>query len=237
VAAQLDGYARDARTKTWRDTYRQYLDPRFYLFLGYEESASRIRHFEPYIVPAPLQTPDYSRQLALTFTHDEDRVRIIAAMTDARRQSWQALDGQRTVEIILDESVLHRRVGTNRTMRDQLTHLHTLAKNTDIEIRILPLYEHSSSMRMTSFHLFDVAETQGEQIVFVENPLDDIISDVAICKNHKDIRGYNTHYEWARTVALSPAETVTLLDQLVASEGRCICRQTYDSDGLVECRD
>src|SRR4029453_17379814 len=51
--------ARQART-SWAE-FEAAVSPGFLLFLGYEESASAMLHFNPLLVPGLLQVEDYSR--------------------------------------------------------------------------------------------------------------------------------------------------------------------------------
>lgn len=104
-----------------------------------EHRASVLRSWEPLMVPGLLQTAEYAR---------------------ATFEAWQAVDGfGETDELVaarlarqtifeqpspplflavMDEGVLHRRVGDAKVMRVQFEHLFTLAERPRITVQVVP---------------------------------------------------------------------------------------------------
>jgi transcriptional regulator with XRE-family HTH domain len=105
-----------------------------------EQGASRILTYEPVVVPGLLQTEDYAMAVERVgrVTHEDVVERVQARI--ARQAVLYRDDNPLELSVLLDESVLHRRAGTNDVMIDQLEHLATVPLTfPTIEIRILPL--------------------------------------------------------------------------------------------------
>lgn len=79
-----------------------------------EERATRLRSFEPLVVPGLVQTAAYATELL----GDETKV---AARLD--RQKILTQERAPEVVVVLDEAVLRRRIGSPATMAEQLRHL------------------------------------------------------------------------------------------------------------------
>lgn len=102
-----------------------------------EADAQEIRTFGALRIPWTLQTPDYARALLAargdrpTTTAVDQAVAAIAARqtTIADTPSW----------VVLDESVLHRRIGGHDTMLTQLRHIADLAARPTITVQVVPL--------------------------------------------------------------------------------------------------
>jgi Domain of unknown function (DUF5753) len=88
-------------------------------------------------VPGLLQTPGYARTLFLAaqFTDDE-----ADELTDARlaRQAILERPDPPQVTFVLDETVLHRQIGSSVTMAEQLEHIAAAAELRNVNIHVLP---------------------------------------------------------------------------------------------------
>lgn len=101
----------------------------FRSFAALESEAEGIEGFEVQMVPGLLQTEEYARavfELAWPRPDAED----VDTMLRARMDRQLVLDRQRppTLWMVLDESVLYRRVGSDQVMSRQLTHLLAMAQ-------------------------------------------------------------------------------------------------------------
>ena len=136
---RLVGMARTARrARTAWSEFETAVSPGFLLFLGYEESASTMLHFNPVLVPGLLQVEEYSRAvLAGAYVapadHVEEKLRA-----RARRQRRLDEPEPPRVDVVLDESVVRRAVGGPEVMSRQLRHLHELSGRPNLSLRIVP---------------------------------------------------------------------------------------------------
>jgi len=135
----LLGLAHRANGSEWWHAYRDVIPAWFEHYLGLEQAASLIRCYAGQVIPALLQTPDYSRA-AVAVTHGDateaDRRRRVEL--SLRRQ--QILHGQSPTRLwaVLDEAALRRPPGSVTAMRGQLRHLIELAELPHVTIAVLP---------------------------------------------------------------------------------------------------
>ena len=90
-------------------------------WLNAEREATTLRIWQPLLVPGLLQTADYARALFLggLLNPSEDAIDQLVAARLARQSIFDRPDPP-NLWIILDEIVLHRLIGTPKTMYDQL---------------------------------------------------------------------------------------------------------------------
>jgi transcriptional regulator with XRE-family HTH domain len=114
-------------------------------FLNVEAEAESVWNWEPQIVPGLLQTEDYARAVMLgwhsMFTEPPSEV---DRRVEARRLRQQALqrDPPLQLSVVMDESVLHRKLGEASVMRAQLQHIVEVSRLPNIRVRVLPLKTH-----------------------------------------------------------------------------------------------
>ena len=103
-----------------------------------EAAATRLRWFEPTLVPGLLQTPDYARAVLSTrfgTTEEEVELRVGARL---RRQEILDREKPPALWVILDEWMLRRPVGGAHVMCEQVERLLTAARRPFIQIEIIP---------------------------------------------------------------------------------------------------
>ncbi len=98
--------------------------------------AAQVRAFAPLMIPDHVQTTDYTHALDTAerpmepHYHVADRPRLPRLMATGSGPPFHCL--------VLDESALHRSVGTPDIMRDQMAHLHRLAQAAHVTVHIIP---------------------------------------------------------------------------------------------------
>jgi transcriptional regulator with XRE-family HTH domain len=105
---------------------------------GMEASATRLRWFEPLVVPGLLQTENYARAVFRTrfgATEEEIDERIAARL---KRQEILERDQPPLLWVILDEAVLHRLVGGRHVMAEQIGRLIEAAQRPHVMIQVIP---------------------------------------------------------------------------------------------------
>ena len=134
--------AKDAAQKGWWEEYGDNLSPDYQQFIGLEDEASSIAIWHVDVLPGLLQTPAYAKHIIGSYSQIEP---VTPAMVDrlvkVRMRRQQVLDRETGVElsVVLDESVLLRRVGDDSVMYEQLERLALDADRPNLELRILPL--------------------------------------------------------------------------------------------------
>lgn len=101
----------------------------------FERRASRIRNWEPTVIPGLLQTPDYTRA-ALTAGPGSDRDADLERRT-ARKSAVFDREAPPRVTAFLNWAALAQLVGSREIMRDQLTHLLALGELPHVTLRVV----------------------------------------------------------------------------------------------------
>jgi DNA-binding XRE family transcriptional regulator len=103
-----------------------------------EAMATALRSFELVVVPGLLQTEDYAR--ALLTGRIGGGADDIDEKVAARMARQAVLDRDRPAElwVVIDEAVLHRRVGGAGVMREQLNRVIEMGRRPNIVIQVIP---------------------------------------------------------------------------------------------------
>jgi transcriptional regulator with XRE-family HTH domain len=99
-----------------------------------ERDARTLRVWQPLIVPGLLQVAEYAESLFAATGIDRDRASELAT---ARLDRQSILDSADT-SVVLDESVLHRLIGSPVIMCEQLTHVAELSERANISVQVVP---------------------------------------------------------------------------------------------------
>ena len=122
----LVGLARETKAKGWWQSYGDAVPDWFELYVGLEGAASRIRKFEPNVVPGLLQARAYMEAIILADQPDlnEDEVRRRTAIRVARQGLLSRhFPPPPSLELIVDEAALRRPPDVPGAMAQQLWHL------------------------------------------------------------------------------------------------------------------
>jgi hypothetical protein len=107
-------------------------------WLQAEREATSLRWWEPMLVPGLLQTADYARAiLAVGPETTEDQ---LDDLVNARIDRQGVLDRPKPPElwVVIDETVLHRMIGSRKIMYDQLIQLADTSCRSNVTIQIVP---------------------------------------------------------------------------------------------------
>jgi transcriptional regulator with XRE-family HTH domain len=139
--AQLLGLAEDAAQKGWWEEIGNSLSEEYQQFIGLEHEATSMAIWHVDVVPGLLQTEDYARHIISSYSRVEPVAPgMIGRMVRVRLRRQQVLDRDwLRLTVVLDESVLKRRIGDDAVMYEQLQHLARLAGRPNLTLQILPL--------------------------------------------------------------------------------------------------
>jgi Domain of unknown function (DUF5753) len=180
-AAEVERFVQMARASKeqqgWWTKYRDSTSSQYISFLGYENSASVIRQFEPMLIPGLLQTEDYARavvqELALSASKDQMDEWVELRM---RRQE-ELFDRPSPPEMVfvLGEAALRFWVGGPEVMRRQLRRLRDDAKKDNVTIEVVPFSAGAHAGMKGPMVLLEF-EGVEEDVLFLENIRGDMIS-------------------------------------------------------------
>ncbi|MEU9890752.1 helix-turn-helix transcriptional regulator [Sphaerisporangium sp. NPDC051011] len=134
--AGLIQLCRDASQRGWWTVYSDVFSGSYVVL---EAESTAIRTWEPLLIPGLLQCEDYAREVLRTRPGLDGSE--LARRVDARMARKITLLGANapSFHAIIDESVLHRPVGTPGVMARQLDDLAQVSNWANVTIQILPL--------------------------------------------------------------------------------------------------
>ena len=139
--ALLLGLAEDAAQKGWWEEFGDSLTDEYQQFIGLEYEATSMSIWHVDVVTGLLQTEAYARHIISSYSRVEPvPPGMVGRMVNVRMRRQQALerDGLQ-LAVVLDESVLQRRVGNDSVMFEQLQRLAHEAEKPNVSLHILPL--------------------------------------------------------------------------------------------------
>jgi transcriptional regulator with XRE-family HTH domain len=137
----LLGLAEDATQKGWWEEFADTLAEDYQQFIGLEHEATAIAIWHVDVVAGLLQTESYARHIIGSYSRVEPVAPgMIGRLVKVRMQRQQVLDREGLqLSVVLDESVLTRRIGDESVMYEQLQRLAREAERPNLTLRILPL--------------------------------------------------------------------------------------------------
>lgn len=205
---------RKSRTRRRRDSpYRDVIPNSFQRYLALEAEASDILKYDELLVTGLFQTEDYARTLMEAHSPLAGR-REIDLQIEARRNRQQILERSEPapprLNVILHEAALHRLIGTDAIMRNQLHRILDLSERPNVQVRILPFRPVSTPNRneafttQTSFSLLKLPE-RGT-ILYLED-----FAGSTYPEDMKVIQQYAMAFERLLSVAADPAASRELI--------------------------
>ncbi|HEU5417153.1 MAG TPA: helix-turn-helix transcriptional regulator [Streptosporangiaceae bacterium] len=134
--------AEDAARKGWWEEFADSISADYQQFIGLEHEATQIAIWHVEAVPGLLQTEGYARHVIGSYSRIEPiPPGAVERMVRIRMRRQQILTREPAVQlaVVLDESVLKRRVGDETVMYDQLQRLALDAVRPNVIIQVLPL--------------------------------------------------------------------------------------------------
>jgi transcriptional regulator with XRE-family HTH domain len=137
----LLGLAEDAVQKGWWEEFSDTLSEDYQQFIGLEHEATSIAIWHVDVVIGLLQTEAYARHIISSYSRVEPVAPgMIGRLVRVRMRRQQVLDREELeLKVVLDESILQRRIGDDAVMYEQLQRLAQEADRPNLRLQILPL--------------------------------------------------------------------------------------------------
>jgi transcriptional regulator with XRE-family HTH domain len=214
--SRLLSLAREANERGWWEDYADALPAEYQAVIGLEAEAASVAIWAVEIVPGLLQTEEYARQVHVGY---QAVVPLTPGAIDTRvkvrmiRQQVLTRDPPLELSVVLDESVLLRRVGKPELMRAELLHLVQMADLPNIELRVLPLSK-ERILVANSFTIFGfnpIGETSGlRDVVSTESAVG---SDLYV-EGETDTYFHRLVFRRLVDASYSPSESRILLQRI-----------------------
>ena len=153
--------------RRWDGPYPQW----FRDWVQAEKEATSLRSWEPMLVPGLLQTADYARALFQAWQSSASDE--LEELVNARIARQSILDRPRPPElwVVVDEAVLHRCIGSRKTMYDQLLHLADCSCRPSITVQVVPADVSTHAGLLGGFIVASFGEG-APSIVYVETAVE-----------------------------------------------------------------
>lgn len=204
--------AREGKQRAWWSRYAEAIHDSYGTYVGLESAAAELRIYESGTIHGLLQTEAYARALLTTAAQAPEPAMsadTIEGKLQVRIQRQAALDRLR-LWVILDEAALRRVVGSRKVMAAQYGRLMEAAKLPTVKLQIMPLGDTTNPTPPTNFTIIEFAEQPDPDVAYVELLTGGIFVEGA------DVRRYNVVFNNLRAAALSPSESLTLIEQVAA---------------------
>jgi transcriptional regulator with XRE-family HTH domain len=193
--SQVDALLRDAKASRrrqmwWDDTqFREHLTPALRQLIQYEVEATVVRHFYATLIPGRLQTRPYAEAILRSYRNALPE-EVIKARIDARVRRRSDLLARRPpprINLLLDESVLHREVGGRQVMGEQLSDLLKLTNEKRLLIRVVPYDLEDAPLPMLgALEILDLGS--DDAVIYRESLVtDEIVEDKTVIAGHREV--------------------------------------------------
>ncbi|MDT0321896.1 helix-turn-helix domain-containing protein [Streptomyces millisiae] len=155
-------------TDGWWVPYAGRLSSPMRLLLAMEDEAPRIRQYTAGVIPGLLQTMDYARSIKETPYEvlSADDVDSYLSMR-MRRQEILGRQKPPTFQVVLDEAVIRRVVGSPEVMVGQLDHLLEQGSLPHVTIQVLPFSAGAYGAALSSFIIYGGVDPSLD-VIFIE---------------------------------------------------------------------
>ena len=208
--ALLLDLAEDAAQKGWWEEFADSLSEDYQQFIGLEHEAASIAIWHVDVVAGLLQTEAYARHIIGSYSRVEPvPPGMIGRLVRVRMRRQQVLnrDGLQ-LSVVLDESVLRRRIGDDSVMYEQLQRLAREADRPNLTLRILPL-DAQHTIFGESFVIFGFgadSEAMLQDVVSTEH-----LRSGFILEGERETYLHGIAYQMLAEAALDPAASRTLI--------------------------
>jgi transcriptional regulator with XRE-family HTH domain len=203
--------ARDARQKSWWQSYGEAVPKWFEAYVGLEAEAAAIHAYQNQLVPGLLQTVDYARAVmeAVRPTIDPEEIERQVSVRMERQTLLTRDDRPLDLWAVLDEAVLHREVGNRGLTRLQLEHLVEIGRRPNVTIQVLPYAAGAHASMGTSFVIVQLPEETDRDVVY----LDDLTSS-GYLEEPEDLQMYRLVFDHLQAAALADDESAKLITRV-----------------------
>jgi transcriptional regulator with XRE-family HTH domain len=174
-----------------------------------EADAVSLYSYENHVVPGLLQTEGYARAVvagSCPSPDDEEAESRVAGRLD--RQAVLRRKPMPVLGFVIEEAVIRRPIGGPEVMKDQLRHLAECARMRNVSLQVMPTRRYTHAGLEGPMVLLETPERRN--LAYVEGQRGSfLISD------KDEVSVLTQRYGVIRAQALSPEESLSLMDQVV----------------------
>jgi hypothetical protein len=215
VVSAMVTLARESRQKGWWHQFTQQLRPDFQERIDLENEAVRIQIYQPLLVPGLLQTPEYAETTirAVDRLAPQEQIEAYIAARLARQEILRREKPPQFV-CVLDEAVLHRRVGGAEVIAPQLSRLLEVNSPPELSIQVVPFGQGWHAGLDGPFTVYSYPDPLDLDVVTVE-----YLDGTLHLEEDQVVEKYRMAFDQLRSSALSSGQSMELISRLARDEG------------------
>ncbi|MFF1817943.1 helix-turn-helix domain-containing protein [Kribbella sp. NPDC058245] len=207
---RLLALAREANNPGWWHRFGDVLPSWFHSYLGLESAAALIRSYELQFVPGLLQTTDYARAVVqlgrglVTAEEVERRVNL-------RISRQEVLTRPTPVRLwaVVDEAVLRRPIGGQKTMMMQLDHLIEMSALPNVTLQVMGFNDGGHAATGGAYSILRFPEPDLADVVYIEH-----LTSALYLDKQEDLDQYTATMEALCVAAPPPNKTRDILTKI-----------------------
>jgi transcriptional regulator with XRE-family HTH domain len=208
LRTELEELAREGKARGWWSKYGEAITGPYAAYIGFEAEARELLCYETVVFPGLLQTEDYARALfsnvypPLADDAIERRAKIRMARQELLNRAAPV-----SVWAVIDESVVYRRIGDARVMREQLKHILDLAQAPNVTLQIAPFTAGAYPGAVHPFSVIRFPQAADPDLVYTED-----WGGGAFVEGD-DARRYHDVFNHLRAAAMSPLDSLQMIQR------------------------
>ncbi|MEU1801393.1 helix-turn-helix transcriptional regulator [Streptomyces sp. NPDC019937] len=177
-----------------------------------EAQAVELHAYDTHVVKGLLQTPDYARAVFREWRPllDEETIEQRLAARLARQEIFTRRPLPH-MSFIIEEAALHKRLGGDQVWRGQLEQIMLIGQARNVDVQVMPLRRKEHAGLAGPFTLMEMKD--GRRIAYTE-----VQSDSRLHTERVRVRELEATYGTLRAQALTPQESVALIEKLLREE-------------------
>ncbi|MFF8958839.1 helix-turn-helix transcriptional regulator [Streptomyces sp. NPDC014894] len=208
IVDSLMQMAKDSRQQGW---WHAFGDIPYSVYIGLETDAASLRVYEPQVVPGLLQTRPYAEALiagALPESGGADVEKRVSVRM-RRQERIKADELPLRLWAVIDEAALHRVVGGEQLMREQLEYLIELSLLPHVTVQVLPFEMGAHPGINGQYAILEFPDATDSSVVYIEGVTSDLYLEKA-----NDVHKYSVMYEHLRAQALNVEQTRAFIENI-----------------------
>ncbi|MFI2077497.1 helix-turn-helix domain-containing protein [Streptomyces triculaminicus] len=176
-------------------------------FARYEAECASLGIYENHVIPGLFQTEEYARAVFRSNRPilDDDEVEE-GVVARAERQQLLCRTPHAVINAVIEQVTLERWIGGKEVMRGQLRALLKLAERRNVDIQVMPTQRETHAGLSGPMYVLETQEQQ--RLVYFEG-----LKASVLTSDPKGVSELNMRYAILRSQALTPEDTVSLLEK------------------------
>jgi transcriptional regulator with XRE-family HTH domain len=219
VTKALMGLARETKARGWWHSYGDAIPAWFELYVGLEASASRLREYEPELIPGLLQTEAYTAEVFRLHNPEMPADKIeqgVAVRLERQAILTRTRPAPPSLDVVINEAALRRPITDRAAMADQLNHINKMSDLPNISVRALPLNAglHRAAMAGGMFIVLDFSSNGANRSPEPSTVYSDGLTGALYLDKPHEVAAYNKVWSSLVSVCLDQRQTRRLISAI-----------------------